>query len=105
LATSPTAGPLSIRDAAGNALTTNTEPPVAIVYSGGAADLDATPDGLLPDGENADGDPDTDPGTPANWTPNNVYQAGTVTSNFDDLGIWISRPIILNKLVSAGRIP
>ncbi|MFO1434924.1 MAG: prepilin-type N-terminal cleavage/methylation domain-containing protein [Gammaproteobacteria bacterium] len=54
--------------------------PVAIVYSTG-------PD-RIPNGRNADYDL--------------IYQGGTRTEKFDDMTVWIGRPALLAKLVSAG---
>lgn len=74
---------LSIQDSNGNPLTAATEPPVAIVFSTGA-DRQAN-------GENA--------------IPNTIYQAGEITSSFDDIMIWISRPVLFNRMVAAGKLP
>lgn len=82
--TFPTGTELSVQDSVGNPMTTNSEPPVAIVYSTGA--------NQTPDGENG-------------GAFNAIYQSGTPTPNFDDLTIWMSRPVLFEKLVSAGRIP
>jgi len=77
---------LSVQDSAGNLLTANTERPVLIVYSTGA--------NLTDDGQNA-----TFEQTPG------VYQGGTVSGNFDDITIWISRPYLFNYMVRAGKLP
>ncbi|HTT08737.1 MAG TPA: prepilin-type N-terminal cleavage/methylation domain-containing protein [Gammaproteobacteria bacterium] len=97
----PTAGgTLSVQDAAGNVLTSNTEPPVAIVYSTGPGDADGDANNLRADGANETNDPDN----PAP-TASTVYQGGLPTATFDDLTTWISRPLLYNRLIAAGRIP
>ncbi len=77
---------LSVQDSAGNLLTANTERPVLIVYSTGA--------NLTADGQNATFEPTS-----------GVYQGGTVSGNFDDITIWISRPYLFNYMVRAGKLP
>lgn len=75
-----------VRDSAGNALTPTspgTEMPVAIVYSTGK--------NLVANGENV--------------TLDSTYQSDVPTAAFDDILIWLSRPSLLNKMVSAGRLP
>ena len=71
---------LSIDDHNGNSLTASTEPPIAIVYSTGS---DRTADG-----ENA--------------TTDATFEAGEITSTFDDRVIWIGRPFLINRMVAAG---
>lgn len=90
---------LVVLNTAGSALSSNTEPPVAILYSTGPANADNDGAGAAADAENADGDPDT------GGTPNAIYTGGTPTAAFDDLTIWISRPVLFAKLISAGRLP
>jgi len=34
-----------------------------------------------------------------------VYQADVPSTAFDDILIWISRPILFNRMVAAGRLP
>lgn len=80
-----TASQLSVKDAAGNTLTDGTpNAPVAVVFSTGA--------NLTADGLNGDGTAD-------------VYQASDGTPIFDDLLIWIGRPLLFNRMVSAGKLP
>ena len=91
-------------------LTAPTETPVAIIYSTGA---NLTPDGAnatfegapcgnasgyKPAGSSAcpDGEPLYQAGA--------LAQAGTPTA-FDDLLVWLSRPRLFNRMVSAGRLP
>ena len=91
LSTKPTAtSELSIEDAAGNTLTkANPDSPVAVIYSTGK--------NLLADGKNAS-DPTGDPKSA-------TYQAGEQTATFDDITIWITRPILFNRMISAGQLP
>jgi prepilin-type N-terminal cleavage/methylation domain-containing protein len=94
--TSNTTLDLQVKDSDGNRLTTTTERPVAIVFSTG-------PD-LIPNGENAIYEP----------TLNATYQCDAprfdnpdtnVNENFDDITIWISRPVLFNRMVAAGKLP
>ncbi len=80
---------LVVLDATGTALTeTGEKCPLAIVYSTG-------PD-LAANGQNA-----PNPGS----DPNNlIYQAGERNSGFDDALIWINRPILFNRMISAGQL-
>jgi type II secretory pathway pseudopilin PulG len=77
---------LTVRDSAGNTKTTNTERPVAIVYSAGA--------NLAPDGQNASFEP-----------ANGIYQSDVQSSTFDDIVIWLSRPMLFNRMIAAGKLP
>ena len=86
LTTAFSADNLSIRDHAGNKLTSASEPPIAIVFSTG-------PNGT-PDGDNGSYEP-----------TNAIYEAGEPTPTFDDILIWISRPTLFNRLISAGKLP
>jgi len=73
---------LSIDDHNGNSLTATTERPVAIVYSTGA--------NRTADGQNA--------------SANTTFEAGEITSTFDDRVIWIGRPMLINRMVAAGTL-
>lgn len=75
---------LVVRNSAGNNLTTNTEPPLAIVYSTGK--------NLAPDGLNA-------------GVFDDVYESDSPSPTFDDITVWISRPVVFNRMVAAGRLP
>lgn len=80
----PFAAILSVQDSAGNALTANAQSPLAIVYSAGK--------NLNPDGQNAgpfDG----------------IYQRDVPVPTFDDVTVWISRTVLMNRMVAAGRLP
>lgn len=77
---------LTVKNSAGNNLTSTTERPVAIVFSAGP--------NLVADENNASFEPQ-----------NGVYQAGERTPTFDDLVIWIGRPVLFNRLISAGKLP
>ena len=77
---------LTVRDGSGNAITSTTERPIAIVYSTG---ID-----LVPNGQNASFEPTS-----------GVYESDSITSNFDDMFIWINRPTVVNRMVSVGKLP
>lgn len=77
---------LAVRDSANNLISSGTERPVAIVYSAGP--------NTTPDGQNATYE-----------ATNGVYQADVPSGTFDDILIWISRPILMNRMVSAGKLP
>jgi len=80
---------LKIRNAAAVPMNTDTERPVAIVFSVGA--------NKQADGENASFE--------ANKSGNPTYQASERSASFDDMMIWISRPMLANRLIAAGRLP
>ena len=83
LSTVPNSG-FVIQDGAGNALTqASPNSPIAIIYSAG-------PD-LIANGQNAAVD--------------TTYQAGERSPAFDDIAIWLGRPLLFNRLVSAGKLP
>lgn len=79
------------------ALTASTEQPIALVYSTGA--------NLVADGRNADYEAATSA----------LYEGGNVSNldrdgdgeedEFDDVMIWITRPILFSRMVSAGTLP
>lgn len=75
---------LSVRDSAGNTLTSNTETPLAIVYSTGK--------NLNPDGQNVS-------------VLDGVYESDVPVATFDDVTVWISRTVLFNRMVTAGRLP
>ena len=88
LSTGFSADALTVRNSAGTALTSSTERPVAIIFSAGA--------NTTADGQNA----------LASFEPTNgVYQADVPSATFDDILIWISRPILFNRMVAAGKLP
>jgi len=88
LATGFSADALTVRNSAGTALTSSTERPVAIIFSAGA--------NTAADGQNA----------LASFEPTSgIYQADVPSSTFDDILIWISRPILFNRMVAAGKLP
>jgi len=89
---------LSVIDSSGNSLTSSSQSPVAIVYSAGAKDLgDEDGDGNEASGK-ADGENDDSPADA-------IYQGGNATTGFDDITIWLSRPLLLSRMVSAGTLP
>jgi prepilin-type N-terminal cleavage/methylation domain-containing protein len=77
---------LVIQDSAGKTLTNTTERPVAIVYSTGQ--------NVTQNGQNAIYEP-----------ASGVYQSDVMSPTFDDMLIWISRPQLINRMVSAGKLP
>jgi|CXWL01.1.fsa_nt_gi type II secretory pathway pseudopilin PulG len=77
---------LEVRDSANNLISSGTERPVAIVYSAGP--------NTTPDGRNANYEATT-----------GSYQADVPSATFDDMLIWISRPILMNRMVAAGKLP
>jgi len=77
---------LSVQDSAGNPLTTTTERPVAIIFSTGK--------NTTADGQNASYE-----------TTSGIYQSDVPISTFDDITIWISRPVLFNRMVSAQKLP
>lgn len=87
--TSNTTLDLQVRDSSNNRLTNtgNMSTPIAIVYSTGP--------NLTADGQNATYE----------QTTNATYQSDTPTTSFDDITIWISRPILFNRMVQAGKLP
>ena len=101
---------LTVVDARGMLLTAPTETPVAIVYSTGAnlvqdeenARFEGAPCGN-PDGYNAGKGTSCPDGEP-------LYQGGDVSgtgraATYDDMLVWLSRPRLFNRMVTAGRLP
>lgn len=80
---------LQVRNSAGDRLTNTgtSNTPIAIVYSTGP--------NLKADGENATYE----------QTNAATYQSDTPNTSFDDITIWISRPILFNRMVAAGKLP
>ncbi len=83
---------LQVRDSMNNRLTSSSERPLAIIFSTG-------PD-LTPNGENANYE----------QSSNATYQSDTPGknpdgTNFDDLTVWISRPLLFSRMVTAGKLP
>jgi type II secretory pathway pseudopilin PulG len=87
--TSNTTLDLQVRDSSNNRLTKSgaTDTPVAVVFSTGP--------NLAADGENASFE----------TTTNATYQSDVPNPNFDDITIWISRPILFSRMVAAGKLP
>lgn len=77
---------LQIRNNSGGILTTTTEHPVAVIYSTGK--------NLHADSENAHYE-----------ATSGVYQSDVQSTGFDDMLIWITRPLLMNRMVSAGKLP
>jgi prepilin-type N-terminal cleavage/methylation domain-containing protein len=76
---------LSIVNSHGNHITTTSERPVAIIYSTGK--------NLSADGENADYE-----------ATSGTYQSDVQSTHFDDLLIWVTRPLLMYRMVSAGKL-
>lgn len=91
--TTTTTASLLIQDSAGTALTTTTERPIAILYSTGK--------NLLADGQNTIFD-----ATYQSDVPRNDDKSTTgINEEFDDITIWISHPQLVNRMVTAGKLP
>ncbi len=86
LITGFSADALLIQDTSGSSVTTTTERPVAIIYSTGA--------NITADGQNSSYE-----GT------SGIYQSDGISSTFDDMLIWVARPPLFNRMVSAGKLP
>lgn len=86
LGTTFSADALLIKDNSGNNLTTTTERPIAIVYSTGK--------NTTADGQNASFE-----------ATSGIYQSDGISSSFDDMLIWVSRPQLFNRMVMAGKLP
>lgn len=86
LSTGFSADALLIKDSNGNSITTTTERPVAIIFSTGK-DITAN-------GQNASFEP-----------AGGTYQSDVPSTSFDDIMIWISRPQLFNRMVTAGKLP
>ena len=91
---------LTIQDSSNNLLTSTTERPIAIIYSTGA--------NLTQDGQNTSYEQNPT-GNATGWNPPAqgwpLYQGGTVSGNFDDITIWVSRLSLFNYMVRAGKLP
>ena len=74
---------LQIENSAGITITSSSERPIAIVFSTGK--------NLIADGKNADFDA--------------TYQSDVPNQNFDDFVTWISKPVLVNRMVAAGKLP
>lgn len=75
---------LSVWDSINNRLTSITESPLAIVYSAGK--------NLNPNGRNA-------------GTFDDEYQSDVPVATFDDVTVWISRTVLMNRMVAAEQLP
>ena len=75
-----------VQNSTGNPLLTTSERPVAIVFSTGKD--------RVANGENADFE-----------AASGLYERDVPSPSFDDVLIFISRPLLMNRLVEAGRLP
>ncbi len=80
---------LQVRDSSNNRLTNtgSMNTPIAIVFSTGP--------NLTADGQNASYE----------QTTNATYQSDTPSTTFDDITIWISRPVLFSRMVQSGKLP
>ena len=103
---------IMVADHHGNSLTSPSERPVVVIYSTGAnraqdgrnASYEAASCGNLTGYAPRSGSV----ACPDNGNP--LYQGGApvglgAEAEFDDILIWISRPLLFNRMVSAGRLP
>lgn len=91
--TTTTTASLLIQDSAGIALTSTTERPIAILYSTGK--------NLSADGQNTNFDT-----TYQSDVPRDDDKSTTgINEEFDDITIWFSRPQLINRMVTAGKLP
>lgn len=77
---------LMVQNSAGATLTSSTERPIAIFFSVGK--------NLVPDGHNASFE-----------VTNGIYESNELSATFDDVVIWLSRPLLMNRMVAAGKLP
>jgi len=93
---SATGNMLCIQDSAGNLLVSTSETPVAIIYSTGAD--------RAADGQNATYEATSTSTNCVASTPI-LYQGGPVSGTFDDITVWLTRPLLFNRMVTVGRLP
>lgn len=86
LTTGFSADALMVQNSAGNALLSTAERPVAVVFSTGKD--------KAANGENADFE-----------VASGLYESDALSSTFDDVLVFISRPILMNRLVESGKLP
>ena len=87
---------LCVFDTDGNLLVSVSETPVVIVYSTGA---NKTAEGLNATYEATSTSTNCVTNTPI------TYQGGAASANFNDITIWLTRPLLFNRMVSAGVLP
>ena len=78
---------LVVQDSNGNVVTPNSlgkEKPIAVIYSTGKD--------LIANGQNS-------------GVADSTYQSDVNSAAFDDILIWVARPVLVNRLVSAGKLP
>jgi prepilin-type N-terminal cleavage/methylation domain-containing protein len=93
-------GNLNVLSAASGGTTIAANVPAIIISHGKNGAGAYTPNGIqLAVGSNADEQENSDGST------NNNYVSHTSTSTFDDLVVWISPNILLNRMVTAGKLP
>ncbi|MFQ5659988.1 MAG: type II secretion system protein [Gammaproteobacteria bacterium] len=91
---------LTVQDSQNNTLTSTTERPIAIVYSTGANQTQ--------DGQNSSYEQNPS-GNATGTVPNGypLYQGGEANNVtvFDDITIWLTRPLLFNRMVVSGKLP
>ena len=80
---------LTIRNNAGANITSTIERPIAVIFS---------------TGKNVTADGQNNASTSFEAT-SGIYQSDVPGATFDDMLIWISRPQLFNRMVSAGKLP
>ncbi|MBI2994662.1 MAG: prepilin-type N-terminal cleavage/methylation domain-containing protein [Gammaproteobacteria bacterium] len=90
-------GEMSICDSNDVLLISTSERPVAVIYSTGA---DQTADG-----QNASYEAILTPSSICITPTGPTYQGGEVSGTFDDITVWLTRPLLFNRLVTAGTLP
>ena len=86
LSTLTSASNIQVVKADGSSLTSMTEPAVAVICSTGK--------NKIADGHNASFE-----------TVNPVYQSDAFSNAFDDVCVWITRPMLFYRMVQAGKLP
>ena len=87
---------LCIVDAGGNLVVSTSETPVALVYSTGANQTE--------NGQNASYEATSVSTDCVNNSPI-LYQGGPASGDFDDITMWLTRPLLFNRMVTANRLP
>ena len=92
-------GNLDVLSAVGGTTISGNVPAVIISHGKNSAGAYTTQGTQLPVGSNADEQENSD------GSADNNYVSHTPTPTFDDLAVWISPNILLNRMVTAGKLP
>ena len=92
-------GNLDVLSAVGGTTISGNVPAVIISHGKNSAGAYTTQGTQLPVGSNADEQENSD------GSADNNYVSHTPTPTFDDLAVWISLNILLNRMVTAGKLP